>query len=930
MSPPLTPSADCPLWKGLKSCDQSVRQRLCRASKDPMELCIKVLPPSAHSIKSTASKFLLEWLLQYEHEHRQWSAAISLGLISSCLHVTDHRQKFQNINALVEVSSCSRSTLVKGACGVGLGFSCQDLLTMVEASNGSNLEKETYMIQEVDLLGKIVRALSLLICQFSPSSFDLLESLSVYFPLDADDTESYMTIESQDKNYDDLEEDIWGIAGLVLGLGSSIGAIYRSGAHDLVRKIKALLISWIPNLNLSVQDSIGSETLDLVLSVGSCLALPSVVAFCQRVEITYDNELDHLLIGFKELISELVSVKKSGTFYQSLLVASCVGAGNLLACILNEGVHSLEVELVKDFLGLFRQSYSNCHPPLIHLGGMLGVVNALGAGAGTLVHNDLLAALHLSYSQKESVYINGPLLSSPVLEPHLTSLMQEMFLVAQNSDDHQLQQYAAWAVSFLRHRLWSIESQNVDASFPSDAVSQKSTSHNFPKDNVVMELSLWLLDLNYHGGGTFPHVCTVATVLRCLAQAPRLPALDWGAIIRRCMKYEGQVADSSCPDLTLKKGILREECLQFSLAHANQLNPLLTFIDELSDLSRFRTLELNLKSWILSHLEDLIKMFSDSRREKLFDDMTKFLSSLPSDEFYNVEQKRLLRVSCWKSLYLCLNETSIDTQRYESNMEKCIEALFSLLPVLHSAASQGMEQMDSVEWSWAVRCLAKVRQGWLFNLLQVPEGKLMEGEGNFSEIAKKVQARARLVRIGSIPWSELGKLKPYLLNTKSDGIWDVLIEVVAALQNVEGSIKKQWLVDAVEVSCVTSYPSTVLQFLGLLCGSCSKYMPMLIVDRNMVLSDLPVTLSSLLSDGSWGSVAESVVSYLWASTQRIYDWATCLARGESSVSPHLIDISENDMAGFLLRVMHHACLSLKDYLPPEKQLKLANLILPRI
>ncbi|KAH7846152.1 hypothetical protein Vadar_010524 [Vaccinium darrowii] len=43
--------------------------------------------------------------------------------------------------------------------------------------------------------------------------------------------------------------------------------------------------------------------------------------------------------------------------------------------------------------------------------------------------------------------------------------------------------------------------------------------------------------------GTFTHVNTVATVIWCLSQAPRLPALDWGAIVGRCMKYEGQVAE---------------------------------------------------------------------------------------------------------------------------------------------------------------------------------------------------------------------------------------------------------------------------------------------------------------------------------------------------------------------------------------------------
>lgn len=41
------------------------------------------------------------------------------------------------------------------------------------------------------------------------------------------------------------------------------------------------------------------------------------------------------------------------------------------------------------------------------------------------------------------------------------------------------------------------------------------------------------------------------------------------------------------------------------------------------------------------------------------------------------------------------------------------------------------------------------------------------------------------------------------------GLWDVLCEVVAALQHAEISIKRQWLIDALEISCVSSFPSTV-------------------------------------------------------------------------------------------------------------------------
>lgn len=41
------------------------------------------------------------------------------------------------------------------------------------------------------------------------------------------------------------------------------------------------------------------------------------------------------------------------------------------------------------------------------------------------------------------------------------------------------------------------------------------------------------------------------------------------------------------------------------------------------------------------------------------------------------------------------------------------------------------------------------------------------------------------------------------------GLWDVLSEVVAALHPAETTVKRQWLIDALEISCVSSFPSTV-------------------------------------------------------------------------------------------------------------------------
>ncbi|XP_010316298.1 protein RST1 isoform X2 [Solanum lycopersicum] len=878
-------------------------------------LC-SVLPASAHAVKATASKFLLDWLFQHEHEYRQWSAAISLGLISSCLHLTDHKQKFENINALLEVASVSKSTLVKGACGVGLGYSCQTLLARAAAHPG----KETHKIEEAELLRKIIRTLSQMISQFTPSSADVLETLSVSFPLRSDNLNSNFAGEFLGSMSENLEEDVWGVAGLVLGLGNCVGAMYRAGMYDAVLNVKALLISWIPHPS---EVTTMSKDHEILLFVGSCLAVPTVMATCQRFELIDDAELEHLLSCYKELISELLSIKRFDTFHQSLLMASCLGAGSLVGVVLNEGSHSLKIEHIKELLALFRKSYADSNPPLIYLGAMLGVVNALGAGAGTLIEPHPLSSSHSSSDQKEASYISGPLITNDVLEPDLTSLVQEMFLVAQNSDAHQLQQHAAWAISFLRHYLWVKDLQNDESTSENDSVGSKTVSQNFPEDSTVMKLSMWLMHLNYLGTGDVSHVNTVSSVLRCLSHASRLPPLDWGAIIRRCMRYESRVAGLLAQDITFERGNLREECLLFSLSHANQFDPLLSFLDELCDIPRLRVLESRLQFFLLSHLADLVKIFSGSRIVKLFEDVAELLSWSTCPESCDPLEKITFRISCWRGLQLCLDESSHHTQDYKSSMEKCMEFLFTLLPSAQTDESCQVKIFE--EWSEALRCLEKAQQGWLLDLLKVSEVNFTVANSLSFETVKKIQAIAKLVQSGSLPLTVLGKLKACLLDSRSQDIWDALTEVSITVQHAEGNAKRQWLIEALEISCITRFPSTALQFVGLLCGSCCIYRPVLIVDKFTVLSDLPVTLTSLLSDSSWMVVADSVVSYLWASTERIYEWNKQLKGGFDTQS---IDKSENDIACFLLLVMYQACVSLKDHLPSEKQLQLANMVVP--
>lgn len=52
---------------------------------------------------------------------------------------------------------------------------------------------------------------------------------------------------------------------------------------------------------------------------------------------------------------------------------------------------------------------------------------------------------------------------------------------------------------------------------------------------------------------------------------------------------------------------------------------------------------------------------------------------------------------------------------------------------------------------------------------QVSQEDLQQRDGRLLEVLKKIQAKAKLVKIGSIPLTELGRLKALILNTDSDG-----------------------------------------------------------------------------------------------------------------------------------------------------------------
>ncbi|XP_057823023.2 protein RST1 isoform X2 [Cryptomeria japonica] len=435
--------------------------------------------------------------------------------------------------------------------------------------------------------------------------------------------------------------------------------------------------------------------------------------------------------------------------------------------------------------------------------------------------------------------------------------------------------------------------------------------------------------------GSIVPVNTIVSVLRCLEKAPRLPSLDWGGLVRCLMRYKDQISAnqlSLVPDKhSLHTSGVREECVHFSFVHADHISSLLNFLNELCEISRLKLLEHSLQCVLLLHMVDMIRIFSQTRMQKFFSGIMDFFGRqlnfevIDHDTEINSRLKTSLKITFWKSLHKCLTDLSLPSlEIYSQSIKNCMQSLFQLLPSLPSNFSEMRNTIllnAEEEWSQAIKCLMDAPKEWLLDILQIEVKDSEEREKYPVAMKKVIFAKARLVANNGMSHSELGKVRSYLLNEKSSDNWRLLMEVAMALRHTTNDVKRKWLLDTIETSCVSKYPSTALRFIGLLTSSWCPYASCLTLDPNSVLQDLPFTCSSLFVDGSWSPLLGTFINKWLNLIERLQNWQSSL----DVTAVESIEKDEKQVSSILLEISKQTCIALKDRLPFEVQFKLANI-----
>lgn len=91
--------------------------------------------------------------------------------------------------------------------------------------------------------------------------------------------------------------------------------------------------------------------------------------------------------------------------------------------------------------------------------------------------------------------MRGPLLASSVGETLSTSMVQEIYLLAKDAEDKHIQDYAAWAISFLRSRWLAKDLIPYNDNGPNRSSGDHGQASSFSEQSLVWNLSHWLSDL---------------------------------------------------------------------------------------------------------------------------------------------------------------------------------------------------------------------------------------------------------------------------------------------------------------------------------------------------------------------------------------------------------------------------------------------------
>ncbi|CAM6092766.1 unnamed protein product [Calypogeia fissa] len=947
-----------------KSCEDGIPRVAESATLALAALC-KVMPTQAHGVAQDISMFLEKRLLQEGHEYMQWSATLALGVVATCLHETDWSRKHNIVQLLLKHAGTSDRGIVRGACGLALGIISQSLLRQESSFQSAGTARK----REVELLVQIILSLVQLTSEASPKAAPALGKFLGLLRTEVIANERVTTSPLPQAGPRLEEDSFWAVVGLVWGLGSSVTGLYQLHCATLVSALTDLMISWVSGYSDEHNDSTHGkkkwDVLDFFLAAGACLALSTCLEVSARLELLTQG-VTVLLENAISLITNAVDPGNSSGmehWKSSLICSLYVGSGNLLASVLQDGAQSIPLQLVQKILGHMEAGVeSSDHNGWGQLGALIGIANSLGAGAVLLMPGNLgpnLAELHMlarvQVGGTEQSSISRPLLHEATCEDYVSTIIKKILGVVRNEQDSHLKGYAGWSLAFVHNGFFGggeVEGKEEER-VKDDKVSPNQAKLSFKQSGYHMR-SLQ----DYPDESPLKQLCTmlmnheqmdmVASVLRCLEKAPRLPALDWGGIVRREMRQNrpslkglAEVPQLGTPPIVREPKFsaaqeeVRQHCVLFALAHAEQIPALASFLDELCELSRLGTLEASIRNLLMRNIFNLQLIFSPLRLKQLLKDVQEYALNptglagfLLEDKVEADSQRSSFRVSLWNGLALFFEDYNSgqpeESDSVVSFMENCMMVLISLLPssIWRNDANRAEDDVHEAnqvaeEWSVAITTLAKTSKSWLIQALEVQVSKAPGAQERFDSCSRAVFARSQLFGNGCLSITELKICRRWILSHRPSDVRTLLVELVWAVKDANLEDRREWLLDSLDTAFISPFPTTAIVLAALLTSCWSTMSPILPLNPVSAIQDFPLTLAAALSKDGWGSTSvDSVTNKLTLLVDRLGNSGS---ENEDKLWERIQFFDREVSVSDLSSVLRRTCVGLKQYLSPESK-----------
>ncbi|GAQ88025.1 ARM repeat superfamily protein [Klebsormidium nitens] len=770
-------------------------------------LCSALHGNASGNLAVSVTSFLAKRLGQVAgHDWAERATAVALGAATGSLPITAREQKGLAVEALLGVYlSDDVSSGALFAAGLALGLVAQSLSHRGadEPTLAADVTSQTG--GESVLVKRILRSFSTALWSGvgNETAREIVRRLAATWQVEV--------VPRQ-------QVDEWAATGAIAGLSQMCSRGRLPGVLSNPGSISGLL-NLVDNLTGADRTQSGGSA-DPVL-IAALLALPVLTPLAHRLELVSSSKAEQRL----ERLS--VILQQPSEYTGAIFPAAALSGGSLLDSLLSDGcpLSTATVDKMLDSLDL--SSGGSGSGGAYRVGSLLGLANALGAGFGGLGTRTAAAG-------------SGRVLDDERRVAQARAVVQKMIKAVKEDPDPKVQRQAAWALAALYDSRFGGGVSSRGAAPGAENAPLRRALPGLPEEGAMRPLLTYLLTFaegpGSDGGAvgqsaseptqTAEHrisserhslstgsdgvtSATAAAVLRCLAKAPRLPALNWGVLFRRLFRAEHQGGTpresraAENPDGTTRglrradnqretprdsqAAAVRRECLRVAIAHGREVPTLAVFLDNTCQLARLVTLETDLQILIAETPAALLRALPRSAGLRVLGDLQDLALG-----YGFAEEGSGLRAALWRGLGEALEGDGASVSEDGEGNEvraavlEAVRSVYRTLPVDvgsfrgartlekpgGNSRGAGENRRGSNPWGAAIESLAKTDRAWLLELLKLPSSSQQQYiSGEALEVPaeelvsqfRAVIARILLANSSHLPLADLKPCRKWLL-----------------------------------------------------------------------------------------------------------------------------------------------------------------------